>query len=601
MGATLLKLDGKEQTRYSLDPAGCFKIGRHRSNQLVAQDEHCSRHHAEIVFDGNRWILNDLESQNGSYVNGKRVKSALLEDGQELRFGSLLLRFELSESTNGDSSASDSEESDTSIRQDSALAMLDETTFLADQLSALCHYMAETVHEGDAYRMVSRALQVVQATIRADVVGFLGLDETGRVVPQVILPANSEVDLRLSTHLTDKVQELRKPIWLHGEGLNLASESLVNYTDAIGVPMPGADSWLGALHAYRRGKPFTAQDPKFCEVVARHLADSLRLLRSRRQLQSENARLRQQLPLAERLVGSSEAIKTLQRMIDRLSAQASTVLIRGESGVGKELVAQALHQQSPRAEGPLEVMNCAAIPGELVESHLFGHKRGAFTGAVTDRVGCFLKADGGTLFLDEIGEMPLPCQAKLLRVLEDGTFKPLGSDETVRVRVRVIAATNRDLDAAVKEASFRKDLLYRLTIVEIPVPPLRDHLEDIPELVDYYLKVLERKCGRRCRLTPQALNRLKKHTWPGNVRELVGVLESAVILAESTLIDVPDLRVRGDATPQTLPTLNLADLEQLAYEEAWEQAGRDVKEVVNLLGVSRTTAYTKLKELGLIS
>jgi DNA-binding NtrC family response regulator len=302
--------------------------------------------------------------------------------------------------------------------------------------------------------------------------------------------------------------------------------------------------------------------------------------------------------LADRLIGRSDAMKILDREVKRAALHPNTVLIRGETGVGKELVARALHEDSPWSDGPFIALNCASLRGELFESQLFGHRKGAFTGATIDRDGAFVQADGGTLFLDEIGQLEPNLQARLLRVLEDGLVQPLGSDKHVAVSVRVIAATNDDLDAMVQEGEFREDLLYRLRIVDIEVPPLRAHLDDLPDLVEYYLAKLEKLHNTTLRLTPQALHRLQQHTWPGNVRELVNTLRSAAAQVDSSLIDVGDIRLKGEARTSSLPTLALKDLERLAYEEAARRTAQNPVEMAKLLGVSRTTVYGKLREYG---
>jgi Nif-specific regulatory protein len=315
MEASLIVLGGVEPTKYVLQPGQPFTIGRHRTNTLVVHDEHCSRQHAEVFEDNGVWILRDIHSQNGSYVDGKRVDQAALQHGQELRFGSLRLRFELPP-VNGEADSGGESELDSTPRPDSAIALLDQTTFQADQLSALCRFMAETVHEVDASKMVRRALELVLDVVQADIVGFLGLDDTGRLVPQLVLPTGTEVDQHLSRRLTDEVQRRRRSVWMNEERESLSSDSLVSFDDAICVPMPGTKSCLGALHVYRRNRSFLPQDPKFCEIVARHLADSLRLQRTQKHLESENARLRQHVPMADRIVGSSPALQELRRTIE---------------------------------------------------------------------------------------------------------------------------------------------------------------------------------------------------------------------------------------------------------------------------------------------
>jgi DNA-binding NtrC family response regulator len=266
-----------------------------------------------------------------------------------------------------------------------------------------------------------------------------------------------------------------------------------------------------------------------------------------RDLRRENRQLRQ--AVEERysfgqLLGKSATMQRLFALLERLAATSSTVLIQGESGTGKELVARALHYNGPRHRAPFVPVNCAAMPEGLLESELFGHTRGAFSGAQMARRGLFLEASGGTIFLDEIGEMPEGMQAKLLRVLEQRQVRPVGSDREVPIDVRVLAATNRDLDAAVRHGTFREDLYYRLNVMQVRVPPLRDHPEDIPFLADTFLQrhVATNHLGPR-RFTREALRCLEQYAWPGNVRQLSHVIERAVTLSEGEWIDVEALEM----------------------------------------------------------
>jgi Nif-specific regulatory protein len=598
--ATLTKLDAPDDKPITLVAGTELRLGRHSSNSLVLEDEHCSRHHAKISERGKRWVLYDLKSQNGSWVDGKRVQRAELKNGQEIQFGNLRFRFSQPQSENELPAVRQAAELDEvpTPEPDSAIALLDETAFHTDQLTALCRFMAEATNEADSHRLVRRALDVVLANTGASVVGFLSLDQEGKTVPRVVLPAGSDVDRHLSKSLTEAVQKHGRVIWLTNEPEEIDSPSLLNLTDAICVPMPLQDRWLGALHAYRMQGRFNELAAQFCEVVARHLAERLRHLRKSKSLQAENTRLRSQELLADRIVGRSTAIKKLNEEIALAAPHNATALLRGETGVGKELVARALHLQSPRREEPFVVANCAAMPRELMESLLFGHRKGAFTGAHESRDGAFRQADGGTLFLDEVGELTPESAAKLLRVLEDGMVQPIGSDRLIQVNVRVIAATHRDLEQMIAKGSFRRDLFYRLRQIEITIPPLRSHPEDIPDLVDYYLDELDQKHGRRGRLTPQAMNRFMEHSWPGNVRELVNTLQRAVLMSRTGVIDVGDLQLGVESKPGGLPTLKLDDLIRLAYEEAARRTGQNVQEMRKLLGVSRATIYSKLREYG---
>jgi Nif-specific regulatory protein len=277
---------------------------------------------------------------------------------------------------------------------------------------------------------------------------------------------------------------------------------------------------------------------------------------------------------------------------------SGSVLIRGESGAGKELVAGALHKASPRADRPMLAVNCAAIPDDLMESQLFGHKAGAFTGADRDHAGFFQQADLGTLFLDEVGELTLQGQAKLLRVLEGHPFLPVGSNTEVKVDVRVIAATNQDLQTYVREKKFREDLYYRLSVFELHIPPLRDRGDDIARLIDFFVAHFRRQHGRPdLAMSDGARAKLLNYTWPGNVRQLRNVIDSAVVLADRQ-IEPLDLGLR-DVAVDMFDSLRIDDWEKRLIAEALERTRGSVPEAAKLLGIGRATLYRKIDEYGI--
>lgn len=299
------------------------------------------------------------------------------------------------------------------------------------------------------------------------------------------------------------------------------------------------------------------------------------------------------------MIGESRPMRELKLRINRLARATGCVLIRGESGVGKELVARALHRASLRADRPMLSVNCAAIPDDLMESQLFGHKAGSFTGADRDHVGYFQQADLGTLFLDEVGEMTLDGQAKLLRILEGHPFHPVGSTEEVGADVRVIAATNQDLQTYVRQKKFREDLYYRLSVFELAVPPLRERGEDIGRLVDFFLDHFRRQHGRPgLGIAPEARSKLLGYQWPGNVRQLRNVIDSAVVLAEGDQIEVGDLGLRGVASGE-LETLELQVWERRLIAEALRRTDGNIPEAAKLLGIGRATLYRKVDEYGI--
>jgi transcriptional regulator with PAS, ATPase and Fis domain len=309
------------------------------------------------------------------------------------------------------------------------------------------------------------------------------------------------------------------------------------------------------------------------------------------------------------LIGEHPLIQKINQLITKVAATDATVLIMGESGTGKELVARAIHMQSPRADRPFIPVNCGAIPAELLESEMFGHERGAFTGAVGQRAGMFQLATGGSIFLDEVGEMSPLLQVKLLRVLQDREVRPVGADRSFKVDVRVVAASNKDLAAEVEAGRFREDLFYRLQVIPIVMPPLRERRSDIPLLVKHFLEKHNRKrLGPPVRISEQAMVHLWEHDWPGNVRELENLLERLVILSEDGLIDVPHLppNIRSLISEKKIPRptlgeegldLNTAveEFENRLIEEALRRTKGNKQAAARLLGLKRTTLVAKLR------
>jgi two-component system nitrogen regulation response regulator NtrX len=336
------------------------------------------------------------------------------------------------------------------------------------------------------------------------------------------------------------------------------------------------------------------------------VANALRM----RDLASENTALKVELARSLRLHGKSKAIAEVRRMIEKVAPTEASVLITGENGTGKELVARALHALSRRSRGAFVALNCAAIPAELLESELFGHEKGAFTGAATARAGHFEAADGGTLFLDEIGDMALDAQAKLLRAIQERTVTRVGSSAPRTVDVRILAATNQDLQALVKDKQFREDLFYRLHVIRIHVPPLRERIEDIDELAPHFVREACARNGLPAKkLTAAALAHLRTQPWPGNVRELKNHLEGAAIIAESDAIGPDELRATSvEATPApagaeffALPTIEefRAASEREFIRRKLQDNGGNIKRTAERIGIQRSNLYKKLERYGL--
>jgi len=395
---------------------------------------------------------------------------------------------------------------------------------------------------------------------------------------------------------------------IHVSGIE-ALEEIKAFNPAIPVILMTAYASVEtAVEALKKGaydyltKPLDFDELKL--AIARAMEHS--------RLKEENQLLRESLGLKfdrRNLIGRSAVMTKLLETVTQVAPSEATVLITGESGTGKEVIAGAIHYNSPRREGPFIKINCAAIPETLLESELFGHEKGSFTGADRRREGKFRQADGGSIFLDEVSEMSLAMQVRLLRVLQEREITRVGGEEVIRVNVRVITATNRDLPAAIEAGRFRKDLFYRLNVVTLHVPPLRERKDDIPPLAEHFLKMFAEKNRKRVRgFTPQAMDRLLRYDWPGNVRELMNTVERGVVLTRSEYIDEGELtpvllkqHEEETVLPGEVPAASLEALEKATILKTLEQTGGNKSEAARRLGITRRTLHQKLKKYGMMA
>jgi two-component system, NtrC family, response regulator HydG len=624
-----LTLEGGDCVPPTLDlsPTGQpVTLGRSRDNTLVLRDELASRLHAKIYFEDGCWHVRDF-GLNGTRVDGQRVNGSIeLADGQRVKIGEVVLKFVLEPKTPprpvkeapptmpmrgpaegphnvtklyeipGERPVSP-EPSEQAAKQ-----------LRVDELTALCKFMTGAVETKSPHDLTNFALRAILNQTAAKLVGYLSLDPEDPG-PKLVLPESAAIDIPLSRRLTAQAQAQGKTIWLFPDlsATHPPTDSLSAFADAICIPLKASGEPFATLHVYRSGRAFSERDVRFIEAVAGFLAHGLEILRTRRTLEAENSRLRIHTPAADDIIGGSNAVIHLRQQILRAAPQPFTVLVQGESGSGKELVALALHRNSRRAEGPLVVVNCAAIAPTLLEAELFGYKKGAFSGADRDHPGLFQQADEGTLFLDEVGELSPDCQAKLLRVIEGKAFRPVGATADIKVDVRIVAATHRDLDKEVKAGKFRQDLLFRLKVIQIRVPPLREHPEDIPELAAFFLAKVSGECRRNFKLTSAAMRKLQAHLWPGNVRQLRAAIESAAVMSENETIDADAIPLTGSTelgAPATaaqladMPaSLDMDVIEEWAICRAMRQTGGNVSHAAKLLNMSRDTLHNKLKKL----
>ena len=590
-------------TSFLLNPESENRIGRGTDGAVVLTDPLCSRVHAVIRQVDGHWEIRDAESRNGTFVNSQKVEEAVLADGNFVKIGSTEFSFHWTNEPPTVSTPHDVNLTQTIVRDtpleggDTGMVALMAIQDLeqAKQFLVLYQLSIKLLGCDQPDDVIRTALDLLHNFTGASVVGFLWLSDDGRLKPKIVMPEGASQSVTLSESLTELVCQQRHAVWI-ARHTGPSAEAVGHYADAFCVPLIHEGAALGALHVYLEHGRFRQSDFDFTISLCNILV--VALVRARRQkiVDADYQRLVADSPGYDELIGDSAAMQQLKLKIGRLAQAAGCVLIRGESGSGKELVARALHRASPRSDRAMLSVNCAAIPADLIDSQLFGHKAGSFTSADRDHIGYFQQADSGTLFLDEVGEMTLEGQAKLLRILEGHPFLPVGGTTLVHADVRVIAATNQDLQAYVRQRKFREDLYYRLSFFELHVPPLRDRGEDVGRLIDFFLEHFRRKHGRiGLGLSDAARQRLLDYHWPGNVRQLRNVIDSAVVLADGKQIETSDLGLRDSGSGE-LESLRIDFWERRLITEALKRTDRNVPEAAKLLGMGRATLYRKLEE-----
>jgi Nif-specific regulatory protein len=595
-------------SHFVLQPTGKNLLGRGLECGVVLSDPLCSRVHCEIESSPDGWLLRDAGSRNGTFLNGQKIDEARLVEGAEVRIGSISFAFRETPDPPLDTSRLDFNRTQTVVHDrplQENISSVFVNTFGENQrgpdVGLLFDLSVRLLGCGDPAEVIRSAFATLQERTGADVIGLLWVSDDGQLKPELVIPEDQAEKIQLSDDLTDRVSRLKNAIWIDnhtvGEGLSGA-----RYADAICVPMLQDSRTVGVIHVYKERDRFDHGDFEVAIHLARILTIALTRAREHAVLKLEHHRLVAKSAAFDELVGESKPMLELKSKIGRLARATGAVLVRGESGAGKELVARAIHRASQRADRPMLSVNCAAMPRDLMESQLFGHKKGAFTGADSDHTGWFEQAHTGTLFLDEVGEMTLEGQAKLLRILEGHPFMPVGGRKEVTVDVRVIAATNRDLREFVRDGKFREDLYYRLSVFELYIPPLRDRGKDIERLLDFFLDHFLRQHGRpSLRLSAPARAALLAYHWPGNVRQLRNVIDSAVVMADDPQIEPGDLGLRDPGTSGSDPfdTLRIDVWEKRLIEKALERAQHSIPEAAKLLGMGRATLYRKVEEYGL--
>lgn len=519
-------------------PDGVVTAGRDADNELPLPHSSVSRKHAEFSCDASGVAVRDLDSRNGILVNGVPRKRARLQAGDRVA----ICDFQI-EVANAIPA-----ETGTVTRPPALGAALEVQATLgqrlqlpearADRQLATLYHACFWIAEGVEERVLNeRCLQLITESLHAV---ETQLYSGGREFQAHVSDAGGKPSLKLAAFLAKHFQQQQEASVLLGRDLARHQRGVGDFNYLVCPLRPqsnGGDAAPFVVVLRSADQPdFTPEDRVLLQATCQLWARGQARTQQVTALRQENAQLKEKLSTGA-MLGSSPAMTRLRERALKAAATNATVLITGETGSGKEVLAQFLHENSPRCGKPLVKLNCAAIPDTLIESELFGYAKGAFSGATRDHQGKFAQASGGTLFLDEIGEMPLLVQAKVLRAIENREVQPLGSDQTLTVDIRILAATNRDLADAVRQRQFREDLLYRLDVQSLKVPPLREREEDVPELARHFLRQFCATNGlAELVFAPAALEALKQHAWPGNIRELANVVQRCALNAASPTI-----------------------------------------------------------------
>jgi transcriptional regulator with GAF, ATPase, and Fis domain len=650
---------------FRLEPGKNLVIGRASSNEIPIPDDRSSRRHAEIYFDGG-WRIRDLGSRNGTFVDGERISGPKdLSPGTTVTVASCRMTFSHSlediappldsDAPPPDSTQTADNEVATIVHRQSKSAILDPASLGLSALSAapggaasvpktgtpMATASKPVAKESDLARGCELALDRLLAATCCQSAGILRLtpsskganshssrsviaaiQKSGRAYHPVSDKLANAV-LKEGSAILARNVHLDTDLVVTGSATAASQESQIrSTTSVILAPIRTETEVLGLVHLYSRlNEPdLAAEDLEVTLAVAEVLATFMANLSNRKMLEnrlyhskSRIQELEQQLGHSDQWVSASTGMARVREQVLRVATTNATILLRGESGSGKEVVARAIHDASQRSAGPFVAMNCAALTPTLLESELFGHEKGAFTGATDRKAGKFEQAHGGTIMLDELGEMSMEIQSKFLRILEGKPFERVGGSKPIVVDVRVIAATNKDLEQAVKDGVFRSDLYFRLRVIELRIPPLRERPEDVMLLANHFLQQFQQRSGHGPRgFTSRAIDAMKKYHWPGNVRELRNCVERAHVLSPGELAEPEDLALSHLQVPgmEKLAPLALVNTASPAYRErtiedvetehiraTLEYTGGQKNIAAVILGIERSTLDRKLKKM----
>ncbi len=591
MLAKLVILNGKQVgSTVTLSRTSDNLIGRDDDCTVALADPACSRVHAKLWYESSRWQLADRVSANGTYLNGDRIEAADLTDGDKLLVGSTWLRFlTIAPPKPEPTTAPPTWILEDSINPESGLTSI-ATSQVQDsprgQLDCLERVSGAIARHTDPKALVEDVLRTITEHLRA--AGARLYWRQGNAVlaeyTRSAMPEVSDATIRQA--------------WLTAEAVLVPIVDGHQRSRSIFAPLKYLGRVEGVMWlAETMGRSsFRHEDLCLVASIVHVLAPPLKMLLDVQQLQRKTDSLIEAMSV--RVVGRSQAMRKVLQMVARVADVDHTVLLRGESGVGKEVIARLIHETGPRRDEAMVCINCAALAESLLESELFGHEKGAFTGATARRLGKFEAADRGTIFLDELGSMSLATQAKLLRVLDGSPFERVGGQNPIQTDCRVIAATNANLEEMVRQNKFREDLYHRLQVIEIEIPPLRQRQEDIADLAEYFLQQFVEQTGRRLSLQPAAVDVLRGYEWPGNVRQLRNTIERAAILSTDSTITAEDLESISPGAVDAREVRPMTDLTRAGIERALTQS-HNVPEAADRLGMSRSALYRHMKKLNI--
>ena len=608
-------------------PEGEVSIGREPANQLWVGDAALSRRHCSFVRSGNEVRIRDLGSRNGTRVNSVPVTEQSLQHGDEISVGLSLFVFLLdTQAEESRSNPVEFEQTNTITgvayllpREESASPVLDAAdapTRLRGDLNALLKIATAISSIRDRDSLQWQLLGFIFDVIPAERGSVLFFDSSGGINsttawdrvrgPEHVVPVSQAV-LR-------KVVTERSGLLVTGAGNVVASKTVSatpenQVASLICVPMIVGERVTGVIYLDAKVPTvqFDSNHLRVLQAIAQIAALAVENLDHWEKLRQENLSLRAEIGIKHDIVGGGPQIRKVFEFIRKVAPSDSTVLIQGESGTGKELVARAIHSNSPRADRPFVAINSAAIAATLLESELFGHEKGAFTGAVVQKKGKVELAEGGTLFLDEISELAPELQAKLLRVLQEREFERVGGTRPIPLNIRLIAATNKSLPQAVDAGQFRKDLFYRLNVVAVTLPPLRDRREDIAELTEHFLRKARSKCQTLVKsVSPEALACLSQYEWPGNIRELENAIERAAVLGTNESIQPDDLPENvlegGEVSGESANYYNsLKDFKRQLIQQALQRANGSYLDAAKILGLHPNSLLRLMRNLNVKS